>query len=125
MLEVAFSMTTSMEHWWKETNKNKQEYCEHNPSQAHCGCHKHHNELPAPVNRVARHKTSVPTVQSLVRLHYRDQPVNRMLDNKLLAKEAVNIVIIMLYSQLVEALFYKSGGRGFDSRWRHWNLSLT
>ena len=28
-------------------------------------------------------------------------------------------------AQLVEALRYKSGGRGFDPRWCHWNFSLT
>ena len=28
-------------------------------------------------------------------------------------------------AQLVEALRYKSEGRGFDSRWFHWNFSLT
>ena len=27
--------------------------------------------------------------------------------------------------QLVEALRYKSEGRGFDSRWCHWYFSLT
>jgi len=27
--------------------------------------------------------------------------------------------------QLVKALRYKSEGRGFDSRWCHWNFSLT
>jgi hypothetical protein len=27
-------------------------------------------------------------------------------------------------AQLVEALRYKAQGRGFDSRWRHWNFSL-
>jgi len=26
---------------------------------------------------------------------------------------------------LVEALRFKSEGRGFDSRWCHWNFSLT
>jgi hypothetical protein len=26
---------------------------------------------------------------------------------------------------LIEALFYKPEGRGFDSRRRHWNFSLT
>jgi len=30
--------------------------------------------------------------------------------------------VVML---LVEALRYKSEGRGFDSRWCHWNFSLT
>jgi hypothetical protein len=28
-------------------------------------------------------------------------------------------------AQLFEALRYKPEGRGFDSRWCHWNLSLT
>ena len=28
-------------------------------------------------------------------------------------------------AQLVEALCYKSEGRGFDSPWCHWNFSLT
>ena len=28
-------------------------------------------------------------------------------------------------AQLVEALRYKSEGRGFDSRWGHWNFSVT
>ena len=27
--------------------------------------------------------------------------------------------------QLVEALRYKSEGRGFDSRWSHWSFSVT
>jgi hypothetical protein len=28
-------------------------------------------------------------------------------------------------AQLVEALCYKPEGRGFDSRWSHWNFSVT
>jgi hypothetical protein len=28
-------------------------------------------------------------------------------------------------AQLVDALRYKSEGRGFDSRWFHWNFSFT
>ena len=28
-------------------------------------------------------------------------------------------------AQLIEALRYKPGGRGFDSRWCHWNFSLA
>ena len=28
-------------------------------------------------------------------------------------------------AQLVDALRYKSEGGGFDSRWFHWNFSLT
>ena len=28
-------------------------------------------------------------------------------------------------AQFVEALRYKPVGRGFDSRWCHWNFSLT
>jgi len=27
--------------------------------------------------------------------------------------------------QLIEALSYKTEGRGFDSRWYHWDFSLT
>jgi glycopeptide antibiotics resistance protein len=30
-----------------------------------------------------------------------------------------------MVAQLVEALHYKPEGHGFDSRWRHWNFSLT
>jgi len=32
--------------------------------------------------------------------------------------------IDMAVAQLVEALRYKPEGRGFDSRWCHWNFSL-
>jgi hypothetical protein len=28
-------------------------------------------------------------------------------------------------TQLIEALRYKPEGRGFDSRWSHWNFSVT
>ena len=31
----------------------------------------------------------------------------------------------LLLAQLVQALLYKPEGRGFDSLWCHWNLSLT
>jgi hypothetical protein len=31
----------------------------------------------------------------------------------------------LLVAQLVEALSYKPEGRGFDSRWCHWNFSPT
>jgi hypothetical protein len=31
----------------------------------------------------------------------------------------------LLVAQLVEALRYKPEGRVFDSRWCHWNFSLT
>jgi hypothetical protein len=32
---------------------------------------------------------------------------------------------MLLVAQLVEALRYKPEDRGFDSRWCHWNFSLT
>ena len=32
---------------------------------------------------------------------------------------------VFAVAQSVEALRYKSEGRGFDSRWCHWNFSLT
>jgi hypothetical protein len=42
---------------------------------------------------------------------------------------AIIIVIVIVgehaVAQLVEALRYKPEGRGFDSRWCHWNFSLT
>jgi hypothetical protein len=31
----------------------------------------------------------------------------------------------LLVAQLVDALRYKPEGRGFDSRWCHWNFLLT
>jgi hypothetical protein len=31
----------------------------------------------------------------------------------------------LLVAQVVEALRYKLEGRSFDSRWYHWNFSLT
>jgi hypothetical protein len=44
----------------------------------------------------------------------------------------VRYIFMRLYSilehevaQLVEALWYKRAGRGFDSRCCHWNISLT
>ena len=30
-----------------------------------------------------------------------------------------------MVAQLVEALLYKPEGRGFESRWCHWNFSLA
>ena len=66
------------------------------------------------------------------------------MQNSLVIYQAANILIIVLYtfavqmffvtsavlsavrgSALVEALRYKPEGRGFDSRWCHWNSSLT
>jgi hypothetical protein len=35
------------------------------------------------------------------------------------------ITIFTRVAQLVEALHYKPEGRSFDSRWCHWNFSLT
>jgi hypothetical protein len=34
-------------------------------------------------------------------------------------------LLIGAVAQLVEALRYKPEGRGFDSRWFHWNFSVT
>jgi hypothetical protein len=31
--------------------------------------------------------------------------------------------VVYTVAQLVEALCYKAEGRGFDSRWCHWNFS--
>jgi hypothetical protein len=36
-----------------------------------------------------------------------------------------NNKVVHAVAQLVEALRYKPERRGFDSRWCHWNFSLT
>ena len=41
------------------------------------------------------------------------------------AVEQRMVITIDLVAQLVEALRYKPEGRVFDSRWCHWNFSLT
>ena len=47
--------------------------------------------------------------------------IGRVAVNSLLALLILGHAVV----QLVEALRYKSEGRGFDSRWCHWNFSLT
>jgi len=37
--------------------------------------------------------------------------------------QATSSLSTLLVAQLVEALRYKSEGRGFHSRWCHWNLT--
>jgi hypothetical protein len=46
---------------------------------------------------------------------------------KIMAKHKIKYSedMIKLWGRLVEALRYKLEGRGFDSRWCHWNSSLT
>ena len=44
------------------------------------------------------------------------------------ASDKLNFLLKILgyvVAQLVEALSYKPEGRRFDSRWCHWNFSLT
>ena len=36
-----------------------------------------------------------------------------------------NCTLLYAVAQLVETLRYKPEGRGLDSRWCHWNFSLT
>jgi hypothetical protein len=47
---------------------------------------------------------------------------------KKLHREKIHVVYTLNWghavAQLVEALRYKLEGRGFDSRWCHWNFSL-
>ena len=45
--------------------------------------------------------------------------------NLYLTKHKYIIIWGHAVAQLVEALRYKSEGRGFDSQWCHWNFSLT
>jgi len=60
---------------------------------------------------------------SLVNLHDPDHKVNGC--RVLLSIFLHLLVQSHAVAQLVEALRYKSEGRGFDSRWCHWNFSLT
>ena len=45
--------------------------------------------------------------------------------NKPIVKFMYSCNNVHAVAQLVEVLRYKSEGRGFDSRWCHWNFSLT
>jgi hypothetical protein len=42
----------------------------------------------------------------------------------LLSKDVASLWLMHAVTQLVEALRYKPEGRGFDSRWCHWNFSF-
>jgi hypothetical protein len=64
----------------------------------------------------------------------RDLPFSRNQPLKSADDECIRIFKIQLIkfkkktsavAKLVEALRYKPVGRGFDSRWCHWNFSLT
>ena len=42
--------------------------------------------------------------------------------------QKIHLVLISVGARggvVVKALRYKPAGRGFDSRWRHWNFSVT
>ena len=39
--------------------------------------------------------------------------------------EALTIILRARGGVVVKALCYKPAGRGFDSRWCHWNFSVT
>jgi len=41
------------------------------------------------------------------------------------AKQIITVYLCKTVAKFVEALRYKPEGRGFDSRWCHWNLSST
>jgi len=53
-----------------------------------------------------------------------DSPEQRSLPNNFLLRP-FRTWGTLLVAQLVEELRYKSAGRRFDSRWCHWNFSLT
>ena len=67
---------------------------------------------------------------NVAKLHYLKTGVRS--DNNACIHTEIVILRILRFSQwysrgfqLVEALRYKPEGRGFDSRWYHWNFSLT
>jgi hypothetical protein len=43
----------------------------------------------------------------------------------LVLRRHYNTAKVHTVAQLVETLCYKSEGRGFNSKWCHWNFSLT
>jgi hypothetical protein len=51
--------------------------------------------------------------------------INITLSYKRFSDQTLCAGITLLVAQLVEALRYNLEGRGFDSRWCHWNFSLT
>jgi hypothetical protein len=55
--------------------------------------------------------------------------VNLIGNLKLIRNDVFTTLLLTLVgnavAQLIEALPYKPEGRGFDSRWYHWNFSLT
>jgi hypothetical protein len=46
-------------------------------------------------------------------------------ENRILYLWEMMVLVGHEVAQVVEALSYKPEGRGFDSRWFHWNFSLT
>jgi hypothetical protein len=48
-----------------------------------------------------------------------------MIDRVALGQAILRVFLFSAVAQLVESLRYKLEGRGFDSRWRHWDSSLT
>jgi hypothetical protein len=53
------------------------------------------------------------------------QEVKTTFFNKTMFMQTVYVAGYKAVAQLVEALRYKPEGRGFDSRWCHWNFSFT
>jgi hypothetical protein len=56
-------------------------------------------------------------------------PFDGMFDNgiRVVSSEGSSTVIVLVArgGVVVKALRYKPGGSGFDSRWCHWNFSVT
>ena len=63
------------------------------------------------------------TLPDLLNTDVRKYGANQILRNSELSTPMVGLGTAV--AQLVEALRYKSEGRGFDSRWCHWNFVLT
>ena len=55
---------------------------------------------------------------------------NRLIESQILLREVTEFLSVLITfgargSLVVKALRYKPAGRGFDSRWCHWNFSVT
>ena len=69
----------------------------------------------------------ITLIGSAVKISWNDRGKNGEVLHKVMEERSVLHTIRRGHAvaQLFETLLYKPEGRGFDSRWCHWNFSLT
>ena len=70
-------------------------------------------------------RTVIPPIIRSSKLHMRQQAYVKQLLLRAASGDEIASSMRHTVAQLVETLRYKPEGRGFDSRWFHWNFSLT